>query len=109
MTVEFFWYLPNDVRPGHRGDTTVEGWGSLDFLSETLFAGLEDFTLVSIPMFIIMGAAVASSRAGSDLYEVLNRWLHRVPGSLVISNIGACALFAAPTGSSPATPAAVMS
>lgn len=85
----------------------MEGWGSLDFLSETLFAGLEDFTLVSIPMFIIMGAAVASSRAGGDLYEALNRWLNRVPGSLVISNLGACALFAALTGSSPATCAAI--
>jgi TRAP-type mannitol/chloroaromatic compound transport system permease large subunit len=30
-----------------------------------------------------------------------------VPGSLVISNIGACALFAALTGSSPATCAAI--
>jgi C4-dicarboxylate transporter DctM subunit len=86
---------------------TLEGWSSLDFLAETLFAGLEDFTLVSIPMFIIMGAAVASSRAGGDLYEALNRWLNRVPGSLVISNLGACALFAALTGSSPATCAAI--
>lgn len=84
-----------------------EGWGSVNYLAQTLFSGLDDFTLVSIPMFVIMGAAVASSRAGSDLYEVLNRWLHRVPGSLVISNIGACALFAALTGSSPATAAAI--
>ncbi|MEO7547914.1 MAG: TRAP transporter large permease, partial [Ramlibacter sp.] len=71
------------------------------------FAGLSDFTLVSLPMFVIMGAAVASSRAGSDLYEALARLLHRVPGSLVISNIGACALFSALTGSSPATCAAI--
>ncbi|HEX6959817.1 MAG TPA: TRAP transporter large permease [Ferrovibrio sp.] len=85
----------------------LEGWGSLDFLADTLFGGLDDFTLVSIPMFVVMGAAVASSRAGGDLYEVLNRWLNRIPGSLVISNIGACALFAALTGSSPATCAAI--
>ncbi|WP_332816078.1 TRAP transporter large permease [Ramlibacter sp.] len=84
-----------------------DGWSSIHFLPETVFAGLEDFTLVSLPMFIIMGAAVASSRAGSDLYEALARWLHRVPGSLVISNIGACALFAALSGSSPATCAAI--
>lgn len=84
-----------------------EGWGSVNYLAQTLFSGLDDFTLVSIPMFVLMGAAVASSRAGGDLYEVLNRWLHRVPGSLVISNIGACALFAALTGSSPATAAAI--
>ena len=84
-----------------------DGWNSVHFVPETVFAGLNDFTLVSLPMFIIMGAAVASSRAGSDLYEALARWLHRVPGSLVISNIGACALFSALTGSSPATCAAI--
>jgi len=84
-----------------------DGWSSVHFLPETIFSALDDFTLVSLPMFIIMGAAVASSRAGSDLYEALARWLHRVPGSLVISNIGACALFSALTGSSPATCAAI--
>jgi C4-dicarboxylate transporter, DctM subunit len=84
-----------------------DGFGSIHFIPETIFGGLSDFTLVSLPMFIIMGAAVASSRAGSDLYEALARWLHRVPGSLVISNIGACALFSALTGSSPATCAAI--
>ena len=84
-----------------------DGWNSVNFVPETIFAGLSDFTLVSLPMFIIMGAAVASSRAGSDLYEALARWLHRIPGSLVISNIGACALFSALTGSSPATCAAI--
>ena len=84
-----------------------DGWNSVHFVPETVFAGLSDFTLVSLPMFVIMGAAVASSRAGSDLYEALARWLHRVPGSLVISNIGACALFSALTGSSPATCAAI--
>ena len=84
-----------------------DGWGSIHYIPETIFGGLSDFTLVSLPMFIIMGAAVASSRAGSDLYEALARWLHRVPGSLVISNIGACALFSALTGSSPAACAAI--
>ncbi len=84
-----------------------DGWGSVFYVSETIFAGLNDFTLVSLPMFIIMGAAVAGSRAGADLYEALARWLHRVPGSLVVSNLGACALFSALSGSSPATCAAI--
>jgi C4-dicarboxylate transporter, DctM subunit len=83
------------------------GWGAVAFICDKLFYGLEDFTLVSIPMFVLMGAAIASSRAGSDLYEALARWLHRMPGSLVAANIGACALFAALTGSSPATCAAI--
>ena len=84
-----------------------DGLRSIDYLADTLYAGLNDFTLVSIPMFVLMGAAVASSRAGPDLYEALARWFSRVPGSLVISNLGACALFSAMTGSSPATCAAI--
>ena len=58
-------------------------------------------------MFIIMGSSIASTRAGADLYEALERWLTRIPGGLVISNLGACALFAAMSGSSPATCAAI--
>src|SRR6266540_900882 len=84
-----------------------QGVDSLRVAAETLYTGLNDFTLVSIPMFIMMGAAIGSSPAGKDLYIALDRWLYRVPGGLVISNIGACALFAALTGSSPATCAAI--
>jgi tripartite ATP-independent transporter DctM subunit len=85
----------------------VEGWGSISILGETFFGGLASFGLVSIPMFILMGATVASSPAGRDLYEALDRWLNRVPGGLVLSNIGACSIFAALSGSSPATCAAI--
>ncbi len=79
----------------------------LTVVADTLFGGLDEFALLSIPMFILMGAAVAASRAGSDLYEALERWFYRVPGGLLISNIGACGIFAALTGSSPATCAAI--
>ena len=84
-----------------------DGPRSLQLLPEIFFAKLNNFALLSIPMFIIMGAAIASTRAGADLYEALERWLTRVPGGLVVSNLGACALFAAMSGSSPATCAAI--
>ncbi len=84
-----------------------DGLDSLDVLADTFFSGIAEFSLVSIPMFIVMGSAVASSPAGKDLYEALDRWLHRVPGGLIISNIGACSVFAALSGSSPATCAAI--
>ena len=85
----------------------TQGFGMMSILGETFFSGLAHFGLVSIPMFILMGAAVASSPAGKDLYEALDRWLNRVPGGLVVSNLGACAIFAALSGSSPATCAAI--
>jgi tripartite ATP-independent transporter DctM subunit len=84
-----------------------QGIDSLQVVAETLYSGLHDFTLVSIPMFVMMGAAIGSSPAGKDLYVALDRWLYRLPGGLVISNLGACALFAALTGSSPACCAAI--
>jgi C4-dicarboxylate transporter, DctM subunit len=84
-----------------------QGADALQVMAETFYSGLNDFTLVSIPMFVMMGAAIGSSPAGRDLYEALDRWLYRLPGGLIISNLGACALFAALTGSSPATCAAI--
>lgn len=87
--------------------TVFDGLRSLELMPEIMFGKLNNFALLSIPMFIIMGAAIASTRAGADLYEALERWLTRVPGGLVISNLGACALFSAMSGSSPATCAAI--
>ena len=84
-----------------------DGTGAFVVIAETLFASLDEFALLSIPMFLVMGSAIAASRAGADLYEAIDRWLYKVPGGLLVSNIGACGLFAALTGSSPATCAAI--
>jgi C4-dicarboxylate transporter DctM subunit len=84
-----------------------QGFDAFQVVAETFYSGLNEFTLVSIPMFVMMGAAIGSSPAGKDLYEALDRWLYRLPGGLVISNLGACAIFAALTGSSPACCAAI--
>jgi tripartite ATP-independent transporter DctM subunit len=84
-----------------------QGVDSMHVVAETFYNGLDEFTLVAIPMFVMMGAAIGSSPAGKDLYEALDRWLYRLPGGLVLSNLGACAIFAALTGSSPACCAAI--
>ena len=76
-------------------------------VAETMFAGIGNLAFVSIPMFVLMGAIVAGTPAGADLYRALDRWMYKVPGGLVLSNIGACAVFSGMTGSSPATCAAI--
>ncbi len=83
------------------------GMRSLELMPEIFFGKLDSFALLSIPMFILMGSTISSTRAGADLYEALERWLTKVPGGLVVSNLGACAMFAAMSGSSPATCAAI--
>jgi alkanesulfonate monooxygenase len=34
MSNELLWYIPNTVQPGHRGDETRDGWGTLEFSSD---------------------------------------------------------------------------
>jgi len=68
---------------------------------------LTSFALLTIPLFVLLGAAISASAAGKDIYESLHRWLDRVPGGLVIANILACGIFSSICGSSPATAAAI--
>ncbi len=84
-----------------------QGPAAFGILAEKFFGGIASFTLVALPMFILMGAAVASSPAGRDLYLALDRWMNRVPGGIIVSNLAACSIFAALSGSSPATCAAI--
>ncbi|MED5251450.1 MAG: TRAP transporter large permease, partial [Pseudomonadota bacterium] len=83
------------------------GLPELTYFGETFFDRIAEFGFVAIPMFILMGAAVASSPTGRDLYRSLDLWMGRLPGGLAVSNIGACSIFAALSGSSPATCAAI--
>src|SRR3974390_3696129 len=80
---------------------------SLDTVTQNVYEEMASITLLSIPLFILQGAAIGRSRAGQDLYGALHAWLHRIPGALRIANVFACALFAAMAGSSPATCSAI--
>jgi C4-dicarboxylate transporter, DctM subunit len=84
-----------------------EGSSSIFGISEMMYESLSEFALIAIPMFILMGTAVSSSPTGRDLYKALDSWLYRIPGGLIIANIGACTIFSALSGSSPATCAAI--
>src|ERR1700751_2161245 len=80
---------------------------SVDTITQNVYEEMASITLLSIPLFILKGAAIGRSRAGQDLYGALHAWLHRIPGGLGIANVFACALFAAMAGSSPATCSAI--
>jgi len=80
---------------------------SLDTVTQNVYEELASITLLSIPLFIMKGAAIGKSAAGRDLYLALHAWMHRIPGGLGIANVFACGLFAAMAGSSPATCSAI--
>ncbi len=80
---------------------------SLDTVAQNVYEELASITLLTIPLFILKGAAIGKSRAGKDLYDALHTWLNRVPGGLGVAVVLACGLFAAMAGSSPATCSAI--
>ncbi len=80
---------------------------SLDTIAQNVYEELASITLLTIPLFILKGAAIGKSRAGKDLYDALHTWLNRVPGGLGVAVVLACGLFAAMAGSSPATCSAI--
>jgi len=63
------------------------------------------YTLSVIPLFLLMGQFANHSGMGSELYEMLYKWIGFLPGGLAMATVGACACFAAISGSSLATAA----
>ena len=80
---------------------------SLDTVTQNVYEEMASITLLSIPLFILKGAAIGRSNAGKDLYMAMHAWMQRIPGGLGIANVFTCALFAAMAGSSPATCSAI--
>jgi tripartite ATP-independent transporter DctM subunit len=80
---------------------------SLDTITQNVYEEMASITLLSIPLFILKGAAIGRSNAGRDLYLAMHAWMQRIPGGLGIANVFTCALFAAMAGSSPATCSAI--
>lgn len=73
----------------------------------TMLSSLESFTMLSIPIFILMSQILLDGRVGDDLFDVMNAWVRHLPGGLAIGTILACAFFAAITGSGAATAATI--
>lgn len=61
---------------------------------------LDDFILAAIPMFIFMGALLFKGDIASKIYRGLSNWVSLLPGGLLQTNVVACAIFGACSGSS---------
>jgi tripartite ATP-independent transporter DctM subunit len=60
------------------------------------------FTLVAIPLFILMGHFMLEAGVGEDIYFVAHRWLGQVKGGLAMATTAGCAAFGVASGSSAA-------
>lgn len=71
------------------------------------FSTTSYFILTVVPLFILMGEALAVTGIGRDLFRAAQLWLQRFPGSLAVGTIFACTGFSAVCGSSPVTAATI--
>lgn len=79
-------------------------------LPQTAIVGLkslDNFILLAIPMYILAGQILVSGGIGKEIYDFCAKWIGHLPGGVAAVTIGACAIFAAISGSSVATSAAI--
>lgn len=80
---------------------------ALPVAARTLYEVSANYSYTVIPLFIVMGSFASISGSIEDLYNMFDKWLRRLPGGLAVATIAACAGFAAVSGSSVATAAAM--
>ncbi len=76
-------------------------------LAIKMFETSEHSTLLAIPFFLIAGAFMTTGGVAQRLIDFANACVGHIRGGLAIGSVLACMLFAALSGSSPATVAAV--
>lgn len=78
-------------------------WGGassgLNQLILSIQTSIATFTLVPVPMFILMGEVMFHSGVGFQMMDALDKWLGRIPGRLGLLAVGGGTLFASLTGS----------
>ena len=84
--------------------------GPLYGLQQTAAIGLKSMNsnvLLAIPLYILCGQIMSDGGMGEELFGVATKWVGNIPGGLAVATIGACAFFAAISGSSVATAATI--
>jgi tripartite ATP-independent transporter DctM subunit len=83
------------------GDTMFRPFGTL------MWGTLNNFLLVAIPLYVLMGELLVRGGIAARMYVALDDWLRRLPGGLLHTNIAASTIFASISGSSVATAATI--
>ena len=76
-------------------------------VAQTMFAGMTSYQLMAIPLFILCGNLMGDGGLSKKLVDFINLFFRRFKGGLSYVTIAASAFFAAISGSSPATTAAI--
>jgi tripartite ATP-independent transporter DctM subunit len=89
------------------GGIAAYGAPFMDSIAPVVWGVQNENLLTCIPLFVLLGELLLRSGIADRMYVALSAWLGRMPGGLLHTNIGSCALFAATSGSSVATAATI--
>lgn len=95
------------VASGALGGLATIGMPMVESLGSVFWSVQNDNLLTAIPLFILLGELLLRSGLADRMYTGLSNWVSGLPGGLIHTNIGACALFSASCGSSVATAATI--
>lgn len=80
---------------------------SLTYLAQTAYTAVDTFSIIAVPMFILSGVLMEKGGLTEKLIEFAQSLVGKSVGGLAIVTVVACTLFAAVSGSGPATTAAI--
>lgn len=92
---------------GTIGGYLAFGMPLVESMGGVIWGTLNNSIMTAIPLFMLLGEILLRGGIADRMYDALAIWLGRLPGGLLHTNIGCCALFAATSGSSVATAATV--
>lgn len=79
------------------------GMVGLEQLILSIFTTMTSFTILPIPLFVLMGELMVHSGMAINIIDVLGKWMGRLPGRLGLLTVAAGALLSTLTGSSMAS------
>lgn len=77
---------------------TMFGAGGLDMLLASTFGVMDNFLLISLPLFVFMGLVLERSGIADDLFKMTHMLMGRIPGGLGVGTVVICAIIAAMAG-----------
>ncbi len=75
------------------------GWSGINQLVLSIYRSVSSFSLLPVPLFILMGELMFRAGMAPKMMDVLDKWLGRIPGRLSLLAVGGGTLFSTLSGS----------
>jgi len=85
----------------------LAGDGAFTIAAKVVFDTLNDFVLLAVPLFILMGEVLSKGGVGEKMFKLFDAFLRQIPGGVGIATVLTCAVLSAMCGTSVAVAAMV--